>query len=125
MVKPINSQAPQSTPTKTGDVRGVTQSQNVPNAGSNQNNESLAQQTSPLYNDKARMARRAEHSMSGEAWALKLQQQLDAKNQSPKSNSMVLPRVGWEIKVNQSENSSVPTPYPNIANANQKDESKK
>jgi hypothetical protein len=125
MVKPINNQAPQSTPTKTGGTKGVTQSQYVPNAASNQNNESLAQQTTPLYNDKARMARRAEHSMSGEAWALKLQQQLDAKNQPQKSGSMVPPRMGWEIKVKHSENSSVPTPYPNIANANQKDELKK
>lgn len=126
MVKPINNQAPQSTPTNTGDAKGVSQSQNVPNAVANQNNDSLAPQTGALYNDKARTARRAEHLMSGEAWALKLSQQLDAANQTPKpAGSMVLPRVGWEVKVSQSENSSVPTPYPNIANANQKDESKK
>jgi hypothetical protein len=118
MVKPINNQGPQSTPTKTGDARGVSQRQNVP--GSNQNNESIGQQPGPLYNDKARTARRAEHSMSGEAWALKLQQQL-AANQSPKGGSMTPPRLGWETNVRHSENNPVPTPYPDIASAKKKD----
>jgi hypothetical protein len=123
MVKPINNQAPQTTPTKTGDASGVSQSQNLPNAGANQNNESLAPQTGgALYNDKARTARRAEHSMSGEAWALKLHQQLDAAKQTAKpAGSMVLPRVGWEVNINNSENNPVPTPYPDIANAKKKD----
>ncbi len=120
MVKPINKQAPQSTPSKTGDARGVSQNQNAPNAGSNQNNESIAQQPSPLYNDKARLARRAEHSMSGEAWALKLQQQL-AANQSSKGGSMVPPRLGWETNVRHSENNPVPIPYPDISSAKKKD----
>ena len=120
MVKPINSQAPQSTPTKTGEARGVSQEQNLPNVGSNQNNE-MPGKPVPLYNEKARTARRAEHSMSGEAWALKLQQQLDAKNQSPKSSSMIPPRMGWEVNVNHSDSNPVPTPYPNIADAKKKD----
>jgi hypothetical protein len=119
MVKPINNRAPQSTPSKTGDARGVSQRQNVPNTGSNQNNESIAQQPGPFYNDKARTARRAEHSMSGEAWALKLQQQL-AANQSPKA-SIVPPRLGSETNIRHSENNPVPTPYPDIASAKKKD----
>lgn len=116
MVKPIGS-SPQPTTVKP-DVEQV---------GVNPQNEEAirANKPAPIYNAKAQHARRAEHAMSGEAWALKLQQQLDAKNQSPKSGSMVLPRVGWEMKVNQSENNPVPTPYPNIADAKKKDESKK
>ncbi|MCI0615197.1 hypothetical protein L0244_19580 [bacterium] len=120
MVKPINNQAPQSTPSKTGDARGVSQKQKIATGESAQINESLPQQTGVQYNDKARFARRAEHSMTGEAWALKLQQQL-AANQSPKGGSMVPPRVGWEISVDHSENNPVPTPYPNVASAKNKD----
>jgi len=51
------------------------------------------------YNDAGRTARRAERSMEGQAQAAKLFAQL--------------------------QHASVPTPYPNIANANQKDDSKK
>jgi ATP sulfurylase len=121
MVKPINNATPQSTPTKTGDARGVSQPQKITNAETAQNNESTAQQSSPLYNDKARLSRRAEHSMSGEAWAIKLQQQFNAATQVPKAGSMTLPRVGWETDVRHSENNPVPTPYPDIASTKKKD----
>ena len=93
MVKPIGP-APQSTRVKTEVEQAPVQSGNEQAPRTNQ--------PAPIYSAKAQISRRAEHSMIGEAWALKLQQQLDASKQN-----------------------AVPTPYPNIANANQKTDSKK
>ena len=93
MVKPIGP-AQQSTPVKTDVEQTAVQS------GKEQ--ASRPSKPAPIYSEKAQISRRAEHSMIGEAWALKLQKQLDA-----------------------SKKTSVPTPYPNIANANQKNDSKK
>jgi hypothetical protein len=92
MVKPIGP-APQSTPVKTEVEQTAVQSGEQ---------ASRPNKPAPIYSEKAQISRRAEHSMIGEAWALKLQQQLDASKQT-----------------------AVPTPYPNIANANRKNDSKK
>jgi hypothetical protein len=112
MVKPIGS-SPQSTPVKT----------EVEQTGANTGKEQTGRpnQPAPIYSAKAQNARKAEHSFAGQAQAMKLQAELERAQ----GGSMSIPRMKWETNVSHSENSSVPTPYPNIANANQKDESKK
>jgi len=112
MVKPIGS-SPQSTPVKT----------EVEQTGVKTGKEQigLPNQPAPIYSVKAQNARKAEHSFAGQAQAMKLQAELERS----KASSMSIPRMTWETKVKHSENSAVPTPYPKIANANQKDESKK
>lgn len=75
----------------------------------------------PIYSEKAQNSRKAEHSFAGQAQAMKLAAEL----QRAQGGSMMVPRMTWEVNVDHSDNSSVPTPYPNIANANKKTESKK
>ena len=112
MVKPIGS-SPQSTPVKT----------EVEQTGVKTGKEQTGRpnQPAPIYSAKAQNARKAEHSFAGQAQAMKLQAELERAQ----GGSMSIPRMKWETNVSHSENSSVPTPYPNIANANQKDGSKK
>ena len=112
MVKPIGP-APQPTPVKT----------EVEQTGAQPGKEQAARSNKavPIYSEKAQNSRKAEHSFAGQAQAMKLAAEL----QREQGGSMMLPRMKWEVKVDYSDNSSVPTPYPNIANANQKDESKK
>jgi hypothetical protein len=112
MVKPIGP-SPQSTPVNP-EVE-----QTAVKPGKEQ--ASRTNKAVPIYSEKAQIARRAEHSFAGQAQAMKLQAEL----QRAQGGSMSVPRMKWETNVRHSENSSVPTPYPNIANANQKDESKK
>jgi hypothetical protein len=96
MVKPIHSGAPQPIPETP---------QKGPASGSNAEPvEVPAVQKIVGYNDAGRAGRRAERSIEGQAQAAKLFAQLQQS---------------------QGRNASVPTPYPNIANANQKNESKK
>lgn len=112
MVKPIGP-AQQSTPAKTDVEQTAVQS------GKEQ--ASRPSKPVPIYSEKAQNARKAEHSFAGQAQAMKLAAEL----QRAQGGSMSVPRMKWEVKVDYSENSSVPTPYPNIANANKKTESKK
>jgi len=96
MVKPIQSGAPQPIPESP---------KKVPTPPNNaQPVETTVVQKTVGYNDAGRTARRAERSMEGQAQAAKLFAQLQQA---------------------QNRNASAPTPYPNIANANQKDDSKK
>ena len=112
MVKPIG-RFPQPNPVKS----------NVEEAGAKTGKEQAAStnKTVPIYNEKAQIARRAEHSLMGQAQAMKLQTEL----QRAQGGSMSIPRMKWETDVKNTDGTPVPTPYPNFASANQKDESKK
>src|SRR5262245_37642038 len=113
MVKPIKSGVPQAIPETTkNEQASSTNAQPV---------EIPAVQKTVGYNDAGRAGRRAERAMEGQAQAAKLLAQL----QQAQGGSMMLPRMKWEVNVDHSDNSAVPTPYPNIANANKKDEPKK
>jgi hypothetical protein len=87
MVKPIQSGAPQPIP-ESPKKDPITNANAEPV-------ELPAVQKTVGYNDAGRAARRAEHSMEGQAQAAKLFAQLQQS---------------------QGRNASVPTPYPNIAN---------
>jgi len=96
MVKPINSGAPQPIPESP--KKGQIAGSDAQPVETNIESKKVG------YNDAGRTARRAERSMEGQAQAAKLFAQLQQS---------------------QGRNASVPTPYPNIANANQKNETKK
>jgi hypothetical protein len=96
MVKPINSGAPQPVPESP--KKGHASGTNAQPVETNVEPKQVA------YNDEGRAGKRAERLMEGQAQAAKLFAQLQQS---------------------QGRNPSVPTPYPNIANANQKTEPKK
>jgi hypothetical protein len=112
MVKPIGP-SPQSARIKP-DVE-------QPAVDSGKEQATSTNKTVPIYSEKAQNSRKAEHSFAGQAQAMKLAAEL----QRAQGGSMMIPRMKWEVNVSPSENTSVPTPYPNIANANQKTEPKK
>jgi hypothetical protein len=64
----------------------------------------------PTYSEKAQISRRAEHSFAGQAQAMKLMAELE--------------RTQGKSNPKNSNASPLATAYPNIANANQKKESK-
>lgn len=111
MLKPIKGSAPQP-------ASEVTDKKDQASVSANTAQTTEPKVRQPIYSAKARIARQAERFFEGQARAANLQAELERAQ----SGSVMVPRMKWETSVGHSDNNSVPTPYPNIADASKKDD---
>ena len=114
MVKPIRGSSPQPVPSETPENKLQPQTEET---------DKLPKK--PVYDSIAQTSRRAEHSMIGTSRAAELNAQLAAlQKNSSQAGSVMVPRMKWEVPVRHQE-SPVPTPFPNLANAGNSEDKKK